>query len=186
MRQEGSRKGCDQEGDCRRRVQTNSLSFPCSCVETDYLDAPASSAGRRTVPDWLTTNLSNHINLSPDNVPERKLTGMTLDYDQWTVAVDLARKRYYFHTLAAKCSDFGLQGAKEAVSVLFQMRPFLLSCLPENVDNFLTKHQKSDIHVMELYRRSVVGELLHNSRVWLLVLVVENWRGRCANVVLPG
>ena len=117
--------------------------------------------------DWMTTYLNNFINLSPDNVPERKLNGLTLkqfgqgsgmvglpgdftppsrlvrmvaltqaalpvkgpdaglnlamtiinnvdvpkgaarektekgimaDYDQWTVAVDLAGKKYYFHT----------------------------------------------------------------------------------------
>ena len=117
--------------------------------------------------DWMTTYLNNFINLSPDNVPQKKLNGVTLkqfgqgsgmvglpgdftppsrlvrmvaltqaalpvkgpeaglnlamtiinnvdvpkgaarektekgmmlDYDQWTVAVDLARKRYYFHT----------------------------------------------------------------------------------------
>ena len=115
----------------------------------------------------MTTYLNNFINLSPDNVPEKKLSGVTLkqfgqgsgmiglpgdftppsrlvrmvaltqaalpvkgpeaglnlamtiinnvdvpkgaarektekgmicDHDQWTVAVDLARKRYYFHT----------------------------------------------------------------------------------------
>jgi choloylglycine hydrolase len=117
--------------------------------------------------DWMTTYLNNFINLSPDNVPQKKLQGLTLtqfgqgsgmvglpgdftppsrlvrmvaltqaafsvkgpeaglnlamtiinnvdvpigaarektekglicDHDQWTVAVDLARKRYYFHT----------------------------------------------------------------------------------------
>jgi hypothetical protein len=33
----------------------NILSFPCFCVGTDHLDAPASSAGRMTVPEWVTT-----------------------------------------------------------------------------------------------------------------------------------
>lgn len=130
-------------------------------------DNPLGVATNSPTFDWMTTYLNNFINLSPDNVPQKKLTGLTLkqfgqgsgmvglpgdftppsrlvrmvaltqaalpvkgpeaglnlamtiidnvdvpkgtvrektekgmmcDYDQWTVAVDLARKRYYFHT----------------------------------------------------------------------------------------
>jgi len=144
------------------------------CLVIEYVkgklhtfDNPLGVATNSPAFDWMTTNLSNYINLSPDNVPQRKLTGMTLnqfgqgsgmlglpgdytppsrfvrmvaltqaampvkgpeaglnlamtiinnvdvpkgvvrektekgmslDYDQWTVAVDLAKKRYYFHT----------------------------------------------------------------------------------------
>ena len=141
--------------------------------------------------DWMTTYLNNFINLSPDNVPERKLTGLTLkqfgqgsgmvglpgdftppsrlvrmvaltqaalpvkgpdaglnlamtiinnvdvpkgaarektekgimaDYDQWTVAVDLARKRYYFHTYDNKNWRYvdlskALQGLKDIKTI---------------------------------------------------------------------
>jgi choloylglycine hydrolase len=136
--------------------------------------------------DWMTTYLNNFINLSPDNVPQKKLNGLTLkqfgqgsgmiglpgdftppsrlvrmvaltqavfpvkgaeaglnlamtiinnvdvpkgsvreksakgmisDYDQWTVAVDLAGKKYYFHTYDNKNWRYidlvkALQGAK--------------------------------------------------------------------------
>jgi choloylglycine hydrolase len=130
-------------------------------------DNPLGVATNSPTFDWMTTYLNNFINLSPDNVPEKKLNGLTLhqfgqgsgmvglpgdftppsrlvrmaaltqavfpvkgpeaglnlamtiinnvdvpkgsvrektekglicDYNQWTVAVDLARKRYYFHT----------------------------------------------------------------------------------------
>jgi choloylglycine hydrolase len=163
------------------------------CLVIEYVkgklsayDNPLGVATNSPTFDWMTTNLNNYINLSPDNVPQRQLNGMTLnqfgqgsgllglpgdytppsrfvrmvaltqaampvkgpeaglnlamtiinnvdvpigaarekaekgmilDYDQWTVAVDLARKRYYFHTYNNKnwrCIDLAkaLQTAK--------------------------------------------------------------------------
>jgi choloylglycine hydrolase len=145
-----------------------------NCLVIEYVqgklsvyDNPLGVATNSPPFDWMLTNLNNYINLTPDNVPERKLTGLTLkqfgqgsgmiglpgdftppsrfvrmvaltqaalpvkgpvaglnlamtiinnvdvpigaarektekglicDHDQWTVAVDLTGKKYYFHT----------------------------------------------------------------------------------------
>jgi choloylglycine hydrolase len=145
----------------------------CLVIEYDQgklhtFDNPLGVATNSPTFDWMTTNLNNYVNLTPDNAPQRKLTGMTLnqfgqgsgmlglpgdytppsrfvrmvaltqaampvkgpeaglnlamtiinnvdipkgavrgegevgkkiiEYNQWTVAVDLANKKYYFHT----------------------------------------------------------------------------------------
>jgi choloylglycine hydrolase len=147
--------------------QGNSLVIEYYQGKLHIYDNPLGVATNSPTFDWMLTYLNNFINLSPDNVPEKKLQGLTLhqfgqgsgmiglpgdftppsrlvrmvaltqaalpvkgpeaglnlamtiinnvdvpkgaarektekgllaDYDQWTVAVDLARKRYYFHT----------------------------------------------------------------------------------------
>jgi choloylglycine hydrolase len=174
------------------------------CLVIEYVkgklhtfDNPLGVATNSPTFDWMTTNLSNHINLSPDNVPQRKLTGMTLnqfgqgsgmlglpgdytppsrfvrmvaltqaampvqgpeagvnlaltiihnvdvpkgvvrektekgmslDYDQWTVAVDLAKKRYYFHTYDNKNWRYvdlakALEGAKSIKTIPLDTPP---------------------------------------------------------------
>lgn len=145
-----------------------------NCLVIEYVkgklhtyDNPLGVATNSPTFDWMLTYLNNFINLSPDNVPQKQLNGLTLrqfgqgsgmvglpgdytppsrlvrmaaltqaafpvkgseaglnlamtiinnvdvpkgaarektekgllaDYNQWTVAVDLANKKYYFHT----------------------------------------------------------------------------------------
>ena len=46
----------------------------------------------------LAMTIINNVDVPKGAAREKTEKGMSLDYDQWTVAVDLARKRYYFHT----------------------------------------------------------------------------------------
>ncbi len=55
------------------------------CLVIEYVkgklhtyDNPLGVATNSPTFDWMTTYLNNFINLSPDNVPQRKLTGLTL------------------------------------------------------------------------------------------------------------
>jgi choloylglycine hydrolase len=56
-----------------------------ACLVIEYVkgklytyDNPLGVATNSPTFDWMTTYLNNFINLSPDNVPERQLTGLTL------------------------------------------------------------------------------------------------------------
>jgi choloylglycine hydrolase len=167
-------------------VQGNCLVIEYSQGKLHTYDNPLGVATNSPTFDWMTTYLNNFINLSPDNVPQKQLTGLTLkqfgqgsgmvglpgdftppsrlvrmvaltqavmpvkgpeaglnlamtiinnvdvpigavrekaekemilDHDQWTVAVDLANKKYYFHTYNNKNWRYvdlakALQGAK--------------------------------------------------------------------------
>jgi choloylglycine hydrolase len=175
------------------------------CLVIEYVkgklhtyDNPLGVATNSPTFAWMTTNLNNYINLTPDNVPERKLTGMTLnqfgqgtgmlglpgdytppsrfvrmvaltqavlpvkgpqaglnlamtiinnvdvpkgavrgegevgkkiiEYNQWTVAVDLTNKKYYFHTYDNKNWRYvdltkALVGLKEIKNLTLEVPP---------------------------------------------------------------
>jgi len=178
-------------------AQGNSLVIEYVKGKLHTYDNPLGVTTNSPTFDWMMTYLNNFINLSPDNEPERKLTGLTLkqfgqgsgmiglpgdftppsrlvrmvaltqaalpvrgtvaglnlsmtiinnvdvvkgsvrektekgtfcDYNQWTVAVDLANKKYYFHTYDNKNWRYvdlakALKAAKGITNLPFEVPP---------------------------------------------------------------